>query len=83
MDHHQYSANWGIDNAALTNTVKGGLITEGGSRWYQNNMIGKQVDQGSPKVVLNWLEGLRAGVPRKPAYLPGMVGSDNNDNNDK
>jgi hypothetical protein len=46
VDHHQYSANWGATNPVLANAQKGGVITEGGSRWYQNNLIGKQSDQG-------------------------------------
>jgi hypothetical protein len=113
VDHHQYTANWGSNNAVLNNQ-KGGVVTEGGSRWYQNNLIGKQSDQGSPKVIFNWLKGrshctschytscpptpvhthtcplgplasgLKAGVPKKTQYLPGvimnwatMVGNDN------
>ena len=33
VDHHQYSANWGINNAVLNNVAKGGVVTEGGSRF--------------------------------------------------
>jgi hypothetical protein len=40
--------------------------------------------RSSPKVIFNWLKALKAGVPSKPAFIPGvimnwatMVGNDN------
>ena len=38
VDHHEYDTNFpGWTSAVFSNPSKGGLVTEGGSRWYQHS----------------------------------------------
>ena len=81
VDHHQYSAPWGSSGGVFANPAKGGIVTEAGCRWFQQDR-----DHGSPLTVINWLEAIRAGgsAAGGAPFLPGvmvawevMVGSSN------
>lgn len=54
------------------NTVKGAVITEAGSRWYQPPFPG---DQGSTLLVVNFLEALAARVANGTDELPYVPGA--------
>ena len=71
VDEHRYDENFvGWTNDVYANVSKGGVVTEGGSRWYQ----GYDSDAGSVKIVMTWLSALRAAYAKgeKPFY-PGMI----------
>ena len=71
VDEHRYDqdfAGWTSD--VYANPAKGGVVTEGGSRWYQ----GTATDAGSVKLVMTWLYALReAYAAGKVPFVPGMV----------
>jgi hypothetical protein len=55
VDTHQYSDKWN-QGSVFSNPAKGGIITEGGCRWYQQDK-----DHGSPLTLVNFLESIRKG----------------------
>ena len=66
--YDQNFAGWTSDIYA--NPQKGGVVTEGGSRWYQ----GYDSDSGSTKLVMTWLYALRAAYARgEVPFVPGMI----------
>ena len=66
--YDQNFAAWTSDIYA--NVQKGGVVTEGGSRWYQ----GYDTDAGSTKLVMTWLYALRAAYGRGDVpFVPGMI----------
>ncbi len=71
VDEHRYDENFiGWTNDVFANVAKGGVVTEGGSRWYQ----GYDSDAGSVKTVMTWLSAVREAYYKgeKPFY-PGMI----------
>ena len=60
----------GWTNDVFVNPAKGGVVTEGGSRWYQ----GYTTDAGSVKIVMTWLYALRtAFYAGKVPFVPGGI----------
>jgi hypothetical protein len=59
VDHHEYDTNYATGWAPqiFHNASKGGLITEGGSRWYQPPF---SEDAGSVLTAVNFLEAVKA-----------------------
>ena len=73
VDHHDYGTAFSKTgtSAVYGNTAKGAVITEGGSRWYQPPYSS---DQGSPLMVLHFLEALRNETAAKTRpYVPGII----------
>ena len=71
VDEHRYDQDftgWTAD--VYANPSKGGVVTEGGSRWFQ----GYDSDAGSTKLVMAWLQALReAYAAGKVPFVPGMI----------
>lgn len=67
VDRHQYSAPWGTTGGVFLNPSKGGIVTEAGCRWFQQDK-----DHGSPLTVVNWLDAIRKGGSGAP-FLPGVM----------
>ena len=66
--YDQNFAGWTSDIYA--NPQKGGVVTEGGSRWYQ----GYDSDAGSTKLVMTWLYALRAAYTNgEVPFVPGAI----------
>lgn len=84
IDHHEYDTAFksGFLPALFANPVKGAIVTEGGSRWYQPPEGG---DFGSPLTIMNFLEALKLEKAAGTVdFVPGMmsnwisfVGNDN------
>lgn len=82
VDVHHYDTNFpGLTAQVFSNPSKGGVITEGGSRWFQ----GYPSDAGSPKTFVTWHNNLQASASPPPGAFPfgmlinweGMVGGSN------
>lgn len=67
VDVHQYSDKWS-NSPIFSNPAKGGLITEAGCRWYQQDK-----DHGSPLTLVNWLSTIRKGGPAVAPFVPGVM----------
>ena len=63
VDMHRYDTNFvGWSSQIFQNTNKGGLITEGGCRWYPT-----YDDSGSPLMILHWYNILKSITPSTAA----------------
>ena len=71
VDEHRYDQDFrGWTSDVYINPAKGGVVTEGGSRWYQ----GTGSDAGSVKIVMTWLYALReAYAAGKVPFVPGGI----------
>jgi hypothetical protein len=71
VDEHRYDQDFrGWTSDVYVNPAKGGVVTEGGSRWYQ----GTDADAGSVKIVMTWLYALReAYAAGKVPFVPGGI----------
>ena len=72
-DHHEYDTNYPAwTSGVFVNPAKGGLVTEGGSRWFQHT----GGDAGSVKTAMVWYYAVReafyAGDKRTP-WIPGQM----------
>jgi hypothetical protein len=67
VDKHQYGGAWGHSGGVFANPAKGGIVTEAGCRWFQQDK-----DHGSPLTVVNWLEAIRRGGSGAP-FRPGVM----------
>ena len=73
LDHHEYDTNFksGWTPSLYANPLKGSVITEGGSRWYQPPFTG---DYGSPLTSVNYLQALRAlSANGTLPFVPGAI----------
>ena len=71
VDEHKYSAPWGgAGQGVFSNPAKGGIVTEAGCRWFQQDK-----DHGSPLTVVNWLDAIRRGGPGagNAPFSPGVM----------
>lgn len=73
LDHHEYDTTFHSTwlPALYANPLKGSVITEGGSRWYQPPFNG---DYGSPLTVVNFLQALRLQEANGTLpFVPGAI----------